>query len=107
NNHEIDIFVSARDIWQRLDRPDVGIKIKRFAQADIDRCKAFADRRHLRALERDFVSLDRLDSFLRKRRAKFIERLRTEYLRLPLYVDTGRFDNTNRRGGYFGANSVA
>ena len=48
----------------------------------------------------------RLDRLVRQRRAKFIQRLRTENFRLPFDIDAGRLDDPNNRRRYLRPDTV-
>ena len=90
-----------------LDGPEVGEEIEFFAQGDVDALEAAADGRGDRALQRDFVALDRFvkrggDVF-----AEDFEGLGAGGKALPLPLDAGSFEDANDGLGDFRADAVA
>ena len=90
DDDQIDVLETARDAWQVLDGPQVGVEVERLAQADVHAREALADRRGHRSLERDLVPLDRFDQRRRQRLAVLLERHDARVVTIPLDLQARR-----------------
>ena len=92
---------------QRVDRPYAGIEVQSLPQADVDRAKAFANRRRARAFQRHAVPANQFERSRRQRISVVFGSADSRFRFHPVQVRAGCTDDLTRRRRHFRTNAVA
>src|SRR6266508_548791 len=108
DDDEVDLFVSRADAGVALAGPDLSVEVECLAQRHVHRAEACAYGSRDRPLERDAVSLDRVEGVVRQGiAAELLHDIGAGLLDVPLELGAARLEHAPGRLGELRARPVA